>query len=103
MNVLRHNAMGERVWRLAALSILLGMMPHTVWPQNVPATAVPIAPVEKQPPMQGVELDRVVAVVNGELILESDVDEERRLAVFQPFRQAATFSRENTIDRLIDR
>lgn len=103
MNGLRHNAKGERLRRLGALCVLLGMMPLAAWTQSTPATAAPVAPVEKQPPMQGVELDRVVAVVNGELILESDVDEDRRLAVFQPFRQAAVFSRQSTIDRLIDR
>jgi peptidyl-prolyl cis-trans isomerase SurA len=103
MNGLRHNAMGGLTGRLAALSILLGMMPLAALTQIAPVTPAPVAPVEKQPPMPGVELDRVVAVVNGELILESDVDEERRLAVFQPFRQAAAFSRESAIDRLIDR
>ncbi len=33
---------------------------------------------------QGAVLDQVVAVVNGDLVLESDVDEERRFAAFQP-------------------
>ena len=103
MNGLRHNAMGRRVWRFAALSILLGVTPLAAWTQSAPVTPAPVAPVEKQPPMPGVELDRVVAVVNGDLILESDVDEERRLIAFQPFRQASAYSRENAIDRLIDR
>ena len=36
----------------------------------------------------------VVAIVNGDLILESDVDEERRLAAFQPYSSpAGGFSR----------
>jgi peptidyl-prolyl cis-trans isomerase SurA len=53
---------------------------------------------------QGVELDRLVAVVNGDVILESDVQEEMRLGAFQPFRDAAgNFSREQAIDRLVDR
>lgn len=52
----------------------------------------------------GIELDRVVAVVNGDLILESDVEEERRLAIFQPVRDpGAGFSRAKAIGRLIDR
>jgi peptidyl-prolyl cis-trans isomerase SurA len=57
------------------------------------------------PPAQaGVELDRLVAVANDAVILESDLDEERRLAVFQPFRDTRQrFSREQVIDRLIDR
>ena len=32
----------------------------------------------------GVLLDRLVAVVNGDVILESDVDEERRFGEVQP-------------------
>ena len=52
----------------------------------------------------GMELDRVVAVVNGDLVLESDVEEERRLSAFQPVRgTGAEFSRAKAIDRLIDR
>jgi peptidyl-prolyl cis-trans isomerase SurA len=52
---------------------------------------------------QGVVLDRVVAVVNGDVILESDVDEERRFEEVQPYRGAASFSRERAIQRLVDR
>jgi len=51
----------------------------------------------------GVVLDRMVAVVNGDVILESDVDEERRFEEIQPYRAAATFSRERAIQRLVDR
>jgi hypothetical protein len=50
------------------------------------------------------EIDRVVAIVNGDLILESDVDEERRFAAFQPYSNPmGSFSRAQAIDRLIDR
>jgi parvulin-like peptidyl-prolyl isomerase len=52
---------------------------------------------------QGVVLDRLIAVVNGDVILESDVDEERRFEEVQPYRSAARFSREKIIERLIDR
>lgn len=52
---------------------------------------------------QGVVLDRVVAIVNGDVILESDVDEERRFEQIQPYREAGTFSRDKAIQRLIDR
>ena len=53
---------------------------------------------------QGTELDRLVEVVNEDVILESDLDEERRLAAFQPFRDAsANNSREQLLDRLINR
>jgi len=48
-------------------------------------------------------LDRVVAVVNGDMILESDVDEERRFQEIQPYRMVTGFTRERAIQRLIDR
>lgn len=50
-----------------------------------------------------VELDRVVAVVNGDLILESDLDEEQRMAAFQPFRDRSVVTRDQLVERLIDR
>lgn len=49
-----------------------------------------------------VRLDSVAAVVNGELILESDVDAERRFAAFQPFSELQP-TRERLMERLIDR
>ena len=60
------------------------------------ATVVMQAP----PPAQGLLLDRLVAVVNDDLVLESDVQEEMRFASFQangPDTRAAA------IQRLIDR
>jgi peptidyl-prolyl cis-trans isomerase SurA len=54
-------------------------------------------------PEQGVVLDRLVAVVNGGVILESDVDEERRFEEVQPYRAAAKYTRDRIIERLIDR
>ena len=69
------------------------------------AQAAPAADAQKaqQAAQQGVALDRIVEVVNDDVILESDVDEERRLAAFQPFRDSRNFSREQILDRLIDR
>jgi peptidyl-prolyl cis-trans isomerase SurA len=59
----------------------------------VPATAA-----------QGTVLDRIVAIVNDDVILESDVDEERRFESIQPYRGSTTeFSRERAVQRLIDR
>jgi peptidyl-prolyl cis-trans isomerase SurA len=53
---------------------------------------------------QGTVIDQVIAVVNGDLVLESDMDEERRFQAFQPFRdQSAPYSREKTVERLVDR
>jgi len=64
------------------------------------AASVPGANPVKEP---GVVLDRLIAVVNEDVILESDVDEERRFEEVQPYRSAPTFSRERIIERLIDR
>ena len=59
---------------------------------------------EPAKPSQGVLVDQVIAVVNGDLILESDVEEERRFAVFQPIgTPGGSFSRDDAIQRLIDR
>jgi hypothetical protein len=56
------------------------------------------------PQSQDVVLDRAIAVVNGDVILESDVDEERRFEQIQPYRGLTTdFSRERALQRLIDR
>jgi hypothetical protein len=68
-----------------------------------PATATPSTPATAATP-GAIEIDRVVAVVNGDLILESDVNEERRLSAFQPYSSPeAHFSRADAIKRLIDR
>jgi parvulin-like peptidyl-prolyl isomerase len=53
---------------------------------------------------QGVVLDRVVAVVNGDVILESDVDEERRFEEIQPYRRiTGDNTRDRVMERLVDR
>jgi len=41
--------------------------------------------------------------VNGDLILESDVDAEERFAAFQPFSEPKPATRDRLIERLIDR
>jgi peptidyl-prolyl cis-trans isomerase SurA len=70
-------------------------------------SSAPVASGNKTVPEEvprGVELDRVIAMVNGAVILESDVDEERRLMAFQPFRDTRReFSRDQAIERLINR
>jgi peptidyl-prolyl cis-trans isomerase SurA len=52
---------------------------------------------------RGVALDSIVAVVNDDVILESDVDEEQRLMEFQPLHDSSRNTREEIINRLIDR
>jgi peptidyl-prolyl cis-trans isomerase SurA len=63
-------------------------------------------PPPAQPDAQGTPetLDHVVAVINGSVILQSDVDEELRYAVLQPFSIArATETPKAALQRLIDR
>lgn len=50
-----------------------------------------------------VTLDRVVAVVNDDLILESDLEAERRFEAFQPLSATKPATRDQLINRLIDR
>ena len=67
-------------------------------------TALPSDPL--QPPIRpagGVVADQVIGVVNGDLILESDVNEERRFEAFEPFTAPGAFSRDRAVSRLIDR
>ena len=73
-----------------------------------PRAGEPTPPPPPQPSMMpnvpGKQLDRVVAIVNDDLILDSDVDEERRFAAFDPYRDASSrFTRERAIERLINR
>lgn len=84
--------------------LLLGLVPVAAQTaEQTPAAAA--EPAAASSPASGpVEIDRVVAIVNGDLILESDVDEERRFAAFQPYSiPDGTFSRAEAIERLIDR
>jgi len=59
----------------------------------------------KLPTVQGgQQLDRVVAIVNGDLILDSDVDQERRFQDLLPYGESGKeFTREKAIERLINR
>ena len=78
----------------------------TTQPQKttgVAAPAVPAVPTVSAASQPGVLLDRLVAVVNGDVILESDVDEERRFSEVQPYRATAVSTRDQIIGRLIDR
>src|SRR5690348_4558157 len=80
MNLSRH----KTVWHLATALILSALMPA------LPAQQKPAVPPQEQKPTvplgppstlpgagQGVVLDKVIAVVNDDLILESDVEEEQ--------------------------
>jgi peptidyl-prolyl cis-trans isomerase SurA len=80
----------HRVWSL----LLLATISSVAWGQQPPA---PI-------PAGAVVLDHVVAVINGSVILQSDVDEEMRYAVLQPFSVGSTRNTpQRALQRLIDR
>ncbi len=68
---------------------------------TAPAEPTPAAPAP--PPAEGQEFDRIVAVVNGDVILDSDVDEERRFNDLQPYRDGTAYTRDKAIERLINR
>jgi len=78
---------------LAAIPALMAGAQTTGVAQNGAASA----------PSAAVVLDRVVAVVNGDVILESDIDEERRFEEIQPFRSVQDSTRAKIIERLVDR
>ncbi|ADV81992.1 peptidylprolyl isomerase [Terriglobus saanensis] len=53
---------------------------------------------------RGESVDRIIAIVNGQIILQSDLDEEVRFAKLQPYRLGAGKTlREQAMSRLIDR
>lgn len=56
------------------------------------------------PEVPGTKLDRVVAIVNDTLILDSDVNEELRLQAFDPYHvRAEELSSPRAVERLINR
>jgi hypothetical protein len=67
-------------------------------------TAITLPQLPAMPQEGGAEVDRVVAVVNGELILDSDVDQERRFAALLPYGEAGgEYTRDKAVERLINR
>jgi peptidyl-prolyl cis-trans isomerase SurA len=68
------------------------------------AQTLPPAPATSTIPKGAVVLDHVVAVINGSVILQSDVDEELRYAVLQPFSiNSNRNTPQSALQRLIDR
>src|ERR1700679_3332581 len=101
MSVARHNTM--RWWMLGATAFVVMTAPMQSWGQAADAGQTGAATGEKAQLGAGVVLDRVIAVVNGDVILESDVDEERRFEEIQPFRSVQDSTRAKIIERLVDR
>jgi peptidyl-prolyl cis-trans isomerase SurA len=85
------------------------MGPAAAGQQSTAASAADIvAPVPSLPPAPvpkgAVVLDHVVAVINGSVILQSDVTEEMRYAVLQAFSVDSTRNTpQRALQRLIDR
>lgn len=67
-------------------------------------TTITLPQLPTMPQEHGAEVDRVVAIVNGELILDSDVDQERRFAALLPYGEAGgEYTRDKAVERLINR
>ena len=93
-NVFRRPSCEKRI-ALAATILLATLI-------SAPASAQQPAPASIPP--GAVVLDHVVAVINGSVILESDVQEEMNYAVLQPFSiNSARNTPQRALQRLIDR
>jgi hypothetical protein len=66
--------------------------------------AVAPATPSMMPATPGTPLDRIVAIVNDDVILDSDVNQELRFEAFDPYRNPLEgTSRDKVIERLINR
>jgi hypothetical protein len=84
-------------------ALAAGSTPSVAQSQS-PATAMVLPKLPGMPAAEGTNVDRVVAIVNGQLILDSDVDRERRFAALLPYGEASgPYSRDAAIERLINR
>lgn len=83
-----HGAIGSYL-RVAAMWGLLGCV--QAGGAQTPATATPVV------------LDKVVAVVNNQAILASDIDEEIRLSVLDPNGASVALTRQRALEDLISR
>ncbi len=70
---------------LAMVAAALGMGCSQACAQVAAADPTAAATIAQAAPGQPVVLDHVIAVINGDVLLQSDVDEERRFAVLEPF------------------
>ncbi len=80
-----------------------GSTPSVAQSQS-PATVIVLPKLPGMPAVEGTSVDRVVAIVNGQLILDSDLDREQRFATLLPYGEAGgQYSRDAAIERLINR
>ena len=74
--------------------------------QSTPGTVpIPKSVPSMMPTEPGQQIDRVVAIVNGQIVLDSDVNEENRFEAIQPYASSGTAqpTREREIERLVNR
>jgi parvulin-like peptidyl-prolyl isomerase len=101
MRTLRHQLVALTV---AALLLRATAMSAQAGTQTAQKTAPGTFTLPKLPTVHGTQFDQVLAIVNGDLILDSDLDQERRFEELQPYREAAAApTRERMLERLIDR
>ncbi|GAC1645051.1 MAG: hypothetical protein NVS9B15_02490 [Acidobacteriaceae bacterium] len=95
--------MSSILWWPSLMLLMVGI-PATpsMWSQ-ASAPPAPAKPAKPSGAVKRTPLDHIVAVVNGDLILESDIETERRFDAFQPLRAEVTEARDKLIERLIDR
>jgi peptidyl-prolyl cis-trans isomerase SurA len=101
MGLMAQRTTGRWLLGAAAFVAMSVLMMTRLWAEQTAAAAT--AQTGAAAAGQGVVLDRLVAVVNGDVILESDVDEERRFEEIQPYRAASDSTRARIIERLVDR
>jgi peptidyl-prolyl cis-trans isomerase SurA len=71
---------------------------------DAPPTRILQPDMPGMPRVQGEEIDRLVAIVNGELILDSDVNQEQRFTKLLPYSVVGVVeSRDRAVERLINR
>ena len=102
--------MAPRTVRLAWPAMLLAMAaccPQALRAQNAAANSPAVqreADANKSPAERGDVVDRLVAIVNHDIILESDVDEEERFTKLYPYGvTSGDTPRAQALTRLIDR
>lgn len=90
-----------------ALVLAAVLAPSLAHAQTAPSASPAIqreADANKKPAEKGQVVDKLVAVVNNDIILESDVDEEERFTKLYPYGvTSGTTPREQALTRLIDR
>ncbi len=92
----RHKSKLGRIRVAAIMACVPGRWEHLLLLAQNPAQAAP--------PANAVVLDRVVAVVNNQAILASDVDDEMRLAVLDPGRAGlGVLTPQRALEQLISR